>query len=148
MADHVPYEISMMRATHEMMITGKLPLGLFFNAFIECFAIHARLLSNFLNNRDDVKVKDFTTAGYTPFASGKIPTRLHDKLNQQIAHLTEKRFDDPQDKLNLGDVIELRKRIDAEIAEFLQHMTPHYRDLWDTAEGHLRAWNDNGERVA
>src|SRR4051794_3834393 len=39
MMDHVPYEISMMRATHDGM--GQLPPGICRNAYIESFAIHA-----------------------------------------------------------------------------------------------------------
>lgn len=137
MMDHVPYEIAMMQATHEGLTEGRIRQGICFNAYIESFAIHARSLINFFNGKDGCKAKDFTD-NYTPFANGKVPKRLVEKLNQQIPHITEKRFNTPEEKLNLDDVKEIRRLIDAETSRFLEHMQPGYRTTWDTKKGHLR----------
>lgn len=139
MMDHVPYEIAMMRATHDGLIQG-LPQGTCMNAYIESFAIHARSLINFLNGKDGCHAADFAD-NYTPFVGGRIPKRLIDKLNQQIPHITERRFNSPEDKLNGEDIRELRGRIDVELGQFFAHMEPRYREIWDSKKGHLRPWS-------
>src|ERR1700752_522395 len=138
MMDHVPYEVSMMRATHDGLIQG-LPPGTCSNAYIESFALHDRSLINFLNGKDGCRATDFAN-DYVPFAGDRVPKRLIDKLNQQIPHITEKRFNSPEEKLNGEDINELRRRIDAELGYFLDHMKPAYKEIWDTKKGHLRPW--------
>ena len=138
MRDHVPYEIAMMRATHDALSQG-VPPGICSNAYIESFAIHARALINFLNGKDGSRAQDFAE-NYFPFASGQIRQGLIEKLNQQIPHITEKRFNTPEEKLNGADIDELRVRIDDELRRFLAHLTPHYREIWDTKKCHLRSW--------
>jgi hypothetical protein len=135
MMDHVPYEVAMMRATHDGLVQGL--QGTCLNAYIESFAIHARSLINFFNGKDGCRAEDFTDS-YTPFACGRVPKRLTDKLNQQIPHITEKRFNSIGDKLNGADITELRTRIDRELDQFLAHMKPHYKEIWDTKKSHLR----------
>jgi hypothetical protein len=107
------------------------------NACIESFAIHARSLVCFFNGEDGSDAADYAT-NYAPFPEGRIPKRLTAKLNQQTAHITERRFNTVEEKLNGHDIRELRELVDAEVARFLDHMQPHYRALWDTKNRHLR----------
>jgi hypothetical protein len=130
MREHVPYEIAMLRATLDALSAVEWP-PLFRNILIESFAIHARVLIDFFNGKGGSDAKHFVNATYVPFAAGKVPDRLTRKLNQQVAHITERRVSGATDKLNGEDMIELRVLLDAEIAEFLRRMTPHYRALWD-----------------
>src|SRR4051812_15520321 len=81
-ADHIPYDIAMMRHTHEGL--GGTARGTCRNAYIESFAIHARSLICFFNGKHGSDAADYTL-GYMPFAHGPIRKRLVDKLNQQIA---------------------------------------------------------------
>src|SRR2546423_2214024 len=81
MADHVPYEIAMMRHTHEGV--GRVPQGTCRNAYIESFAIHARALSCFFHGKHGADAKHYTE-NYSPFANlpgQRVPERLTDKLN-------------------------------------------------------------------
>ena len=129
MMDHVPYEVAMMRATHDGLIKG-------------CRRGPAR--THTLNH------SLYTPARSSIFSTGKmgaaqwiLPTTMLlsltvespkdsiEKLNQQIPHITEKRFNSPEEKLNGEDINELRRCIDAELGLFLEHMKPHYRAIWD-----------------
>ena len=139
MADHVPYEIWMLRATADGLRTHPAPPPVIFNAYIEAFAIHARSLINFFNGKDGCHAVDFTV-NYVPFANGKIEERLERKLNAQIPHITEHRFNTVEEKLNTADIAKLRQLIDAEISRFLDHMQREYKDVWDTKKRHLRQW--------
>lgn len=140
MADHVPYKIAMMRATHDGLRAGIVPLGTCSNAIIGSFAVHARSLIYFFNGKKGSRAADFTE-NYQPFDSGPVSPRLFDKLSNQIAHITEKRFDAPEDKLNGDDIQALRLLLDAEIVRFLDHMQARYRNIWDTKMKHLRPWS-------
>ncbi len=88
MADHVPHETCLLRATADGLRTHPAPPPVIFNAYIEAFAIHARSLINFFNGKDGCHAVDFTV-NYVPFANGKIEERLERKLNAQIPHITE-----------------------------------------------------------
>jgi hypothetical protein len=140
MADHVPYEIAMMRLTHEALFGGAVRRGtVCYNACIESFAIHARALIDFFNGRKGGDAADYTR-GYTPFVGGQVRKTLTDKLNQQIAHITEKRVNSDEEKLNTQDIQDLRLLLDAEIASFVRCLLPTYSDVWDTKKRHPRSW--------
>ena len=100
--------------------------------------MHARSSISF-NGKDGCRASEFAD-NYAPFVAGQVPKRLIDKLNQQIPHITEKRFNSPEAKLNGEDINELRKRIDAELDQFLAYTTPRYKEIWDRKKGHLRPW--------
>ena len=59
-AEHVPYEIWMMRKTHDTIIAGALTNKVALNAFIESFAIHERALIDFFNGRKGNDAAHFT----------------------------------------------------------------------------------------
>jgi hypothetical protein len=127
----------MMRRTHDcVLLPNMLPPGLILNVFIESFAIHARALIEFLDGTHRRKARHFTIPSYKPFASGRLPTELKKKLNGQIAHITDDRYEAVADKLNGKDIAELRRRLDPEIDEFVRHLAPRYWPLWD-AKHHL-----------
>jgi hypothetical protein len=98
---------------------------------IESFAIHARALINFFNGVDGSKASTFTDDKYVPFAAGRVPQRLVAKLNQQIPHITERRFNDSKLKFNGDDIKELRELLDPEVREFVNHLQPRYKRHWD-----------------
>src|SRR5687768_17562420 len=80
-AEHVPYEIWMMRKTHDTIIAGALTNKVALNAFIESFAIHERALIDFFNGRKGNDAAHFTVETYTRFATGAIPKKFTDKIS-------------------------------------------------------------------
>lgn len=137
MADHVPYQIWMMRSTQEALSAKTVCGAVCWNAHIESFAVHARSLVKFFNNTENgSKARQFTD-DYKPFANGSIPERLTRKLDWQIAHITEHRFNTDEEKLNIPDIEELRSFIDAETARFVEHLRPRFQEVWDTKKRHL-----------
>ena len=141
MSDHVPYEIYMLRATHDALRAGMTAPGTCRNAFIKSFAVHARALIRFFNDQDAAKAKDFTQ-GYKAFANGKAPSDdLVTKLNAQVLHIGHHRFNTVEEKLNGADIAKLREAIDAEVSRFVDHLRPGYRGKWDTKYHHLRPWS-------
>ena len=143
MSDTLPYEIWMMHQTVELLALGIFAPGPMQNALIESFAVHARTLIEFFKlkpNRqpDDADACDFTSPAYKRFSAGKVPQDIVDKINKQIAHITESRTVDPKEKLNGNgtDIVELRLLLDAEIGEFKNHITPTYQAIWNA--GNLR----------
>ena len=133
MGDAVPYEIWMMRCTANILAFAPMPVHpVWTNALIESLAIHARALIDFFNGRHGSDARHFTSANYKPFKEVKIGKLVIGKLNQQVAHITEKRTGLPAKKLNTVEIGKLRRGLDTEIAEFSKHMTPKYQGMWDS----------------
>jgi hypothetical protein len=130
-AEHIPYEVIMMRETYDLLFAGAHPEGIVRNALIESFAIHARALTDFFNGRKGCDARLFTRDGYLPFKNGKVSGRLVEKLNQQIPHITQKRYSDSMRKLNGKDIRELCQLLDQEVYAFMRCLTPHYFGMWD-----------------
>jgi hypothetical protein len=129
--EHLPYEISMMRGSIEVLSTPL--LGTFAtNAFIETFCLHARNLIEFFRNKEGCEFdpQDFTTAAFevkTAFI-GNGPLQW---INKQVSHLTKGRTKDPAEKINTADIAEMNRAIEAEIERFLRHLTPERRAMWE-----------------
>ena len=131
MREHVPYEFDMIRSTFDILFAPEpLPLGHTRNALIESFAFHSRALIDFFNGKGGSDARHFTGAGYVPFRRGPISKMLVGKLDQQVAHITEKRTNKAHLKLNGADMATLRRRLNIETDEFLLHMKPEYRAIW------------------
>ena len=67
--EHLPYELLMLRHTHSTLLQTQDVLN--WNAFFECFVVHARNLYNFLRNKSDLNTfaaVDFTTRYRRPNA--------------------------------------------------------------------------------
>jgi hypothetical protein len=131
MREHVPYEIWMMHETHDMVLTRAVVPRPLMNACLESFAIHARALIEFFNGRKGSDARYFTVGTYIPFKGGPIPSALTDKLNQQIPHITEKRFTTTHEKFNSRDMVALRALLDPEVEEFVRSMKASYVSIWD-----------------
>ena len=123
--EHLHYEVVMMRWAFEQIPT--VPPSLVRNAFIESFALHARVLYEFLvskkvkNNPNVLAkyyVKDFKPDGIAD-ASRKIIM-----LNEQIFHFTKRRTDDDKWVLQWieGALDEFKSR--------LKHLKPSYSTDW------------------
>src|SRR5579872_4487128 len=92
-ADHLPYEIDMLRFTFNKLAQGGLAKEEN-NTYLEAFAVHARSLMDFFQNRqskaDDVVAGDFTST-FVPKINDKVKplSGIRTKLNKQVFHLTK-----------------------------------------------------------
>jgi hypothetical protein len=111
-ADHLPYEIDMLRLTYKELARAKKPENLeeeaCHNAIIEAFCVHARSLIHFFASKGretDAKASEFKTEFVTALDVAKKPLQsiLDDVLNKQIFHLTKKRTTIDVKKFDVGD---------------------------------------------
>jgi hypothetical protein len=134
---HVPYEINMLLATFvflRVLETSEFPQRdqhqrVIYNALIESFCVHARTLIDFFKSKHGMKTKEFA-ARYTPKFVDKIDEELTKKLNQQIAHLTYKRTDDPNEKIGPKEREMLLQALIAEIDLFSGKLKKGRQPQW------------------
>jgi len=132
--EHGPYEVCMMRYCIDGMLKATEQLA--YNAHYEAFAVHARLLVDFLTGRqkkDDVKATVFCES-YRP------PKREHlnkalEKLDHQVFHPTAKRTLSRTDKVELDDCIAISEWIELALKQFLTALSStKYAGKWDSAK--------------
>lgn len=99
-AEHLIYEIEMLKGTCLALESGFFPPGLLQNALIESFAMHARNLVYFLDAerpyKSDILADDFLLEPSTWHSiKGSIPPSIQpvlDRTNKEVAHLTYDRL--------------------------------------------------------
>lgn len=129
--EHLPYEIDMLRTVYGELAGASPPTGVFKNALIESFCIHARSLIHFLANRpskpDDAAASDFTDTFVTTLDLQVERLKfILQKLNKQAFHLTTARtvvdkFDPGAD----GKIIILE--IERELQNFQNCLKPEFK---------------------
>jgi hypothetical protein len=127
--NHLRYEVIMVRWAFDQIPT--VPPSLLRNAFIECFAVHARCLYDFLTSNRDSKnvlanhyVSDFKPLNIDD-ASGKIQ-----KLNRQIFHTGKLRTEDPTLKFNTEDGVAVLRWVEEALDKLVNELkkTPYPSD--------------------
>jgi hypothetical protein len=129
LAEHLPYEVLMLRHTHSQLHQEQSRLD--WNAFLESFASHARNLIDFLTNRGDNR--NFTASDFERTYRAKSHQDLMgamEKLRYQILHFGKRRPLDQDKKLSLGDAHRLFQWIENEIPRFIVSLCPEYRASW------------------
>jgi hypothetical protein len=102
-----------------------------FNCYLECFAIHTRVLYKFLTKDEDSRnfeAKDFV-GSYKPLSHTQL-TGAMDKLNRQILHLAKSRANQPEEKFNTAHVEEIHQWIERAISRFVGALSPEFRSHW------------------
>ncbi len=99
------------------------------NALVESFCIHARNLIDFFNSKQGLDPRDFAP-NYMPTVVNQIDSKLARKLHTQIAHLTYKRTDDPNNKIGAAQRDEFLSRLLYEIDDFSRRLRPEWQALW------------------
>lgn len=125
---HLPYEFHMLQGTHAMLANREHDT-IIANALIESFCIHARLLIEFFENKQGCKAKDFTDGTYAA-AHLELLGHVKTKLNTQIAHLTDKRTTDPNDKITLDDRSKLLAALEKEANNFATCLAPAFQGIF------------------
>jgi DNA-directed RNA polymerase specialized sigma54-like protein len=104
--EHLPYEIKMLRYTHDRL-QAEVKDRESNNVLIESFCLHARNLIDFFRGQRNTKeyacARDFTTKSYRPIDKEIHRQTVYKKLNDQIAHLTYRRAEDPAEKIGAGE---------------------------------------------
>jgi hypothetical protein len=109
LGDHLPYELLMLRYAYEP--TGEDHYQLAWNAYYESFALHARILFDFLTNKKDrgninFVATDFVT-GFTAKEDEEVRRLVNQNLNWQVFHFGKQRKSELEKKLGTEE----RKKI-------------------------------------
>jgi hypothetical protein len=131
MREHLRYEIIMLNATHRLLDWSDsvdLLSPVIVNALIESYCVHARLLIILFRfeakkDKEDDKARLALTEGWSELAHDY--KDYADKLNDQIAHLGERKSASP-DKVNRRDRVELTKWLRDDLAMFKKRLKPRY----------------------
>jgi hypothetical protein len=137
--DHLPYELMMLRYTRSRL--GEPQSALIWNATLESFAMHARLLFEFLTNDGEsrnFKAEDFSH-GYV--AKGKEKMRgKRDKLNEGLFHLAKTRSSDHHKKVSTEVAIVLFDWIEDRFEGFLASLSPDWATIGTLTVRNQRRW--------
>ena len=127
--EHLPYEISMLRATYELARAQKPAAE--HNALVEAFLLHARNLIEFYKDRPacDFDPRMFTNASYQ-LNRDFIADSLVARISRQTSHLTAKRISSAADELSPRDWALILRALEEETSRFAKALTKDYAAKW------------------
>jgi hypothetical protein len=127
--EHLPYEISMLRATYDLARAQKPATE--HNAAVESFLLHARNLIEFFRDRPscDFDPRMFTNAGYR-LNKDFIADALALRVSSQISHLTARRISQAADELGPRDWALILRALEEETSRFVKALTKDYAAKW------------------
>ena len=133
---HLNYEVWMLKHSYERIANRpKEPADC--NAFIECFAVHARALFEFLTNKphrnQNALARDFI-GSFVPSGDAECVSTIIDKIQDQILHTGWTRGEAHTIKFTGEDIIKVREWIDASLKEFATQLTPENRPALPATE--------------
>jgi len=132
---HLPYELEMLRATHERL---DLPPAdqVLCNTLIESFCLHARLLLEFFENKQGKRAKDYTGGSYKAAHLASLTKAERNKLNTQIAHMSGQRTVDSSKKIGLSLRAKLITALEREANEFKNQLSSEFKQMfkWPAAD--------------
>ena len=95
LSHHLPYEVLMLRHAHSRMNSPGYPLD--WNAYYEAFALHARVLLDFLENKSDgrnFRKSDFSDT-FKAETDQEIQRIVRQEMNCQVLHFGKSRKSEP-----------------------------------------------------
>jgi hypothetical protein len=127
--EHLPYEISMLRATYELARAPRPAAE--HNALVDSFLMHARNLIEFYKDRPscDFDPRMFTNASYQ-LNRDFVADSLVARINRQTSHLTAKRISNAADELGPRDWALILRALEEETSRFAKAMTKDYAAKW------------------
>jgi hypothetical protein len=129
LGDHLRYEIGMLRPAHNYI--NQLPEGGAWNAYYECFAVHARNLVQFLSDKrtkNSFKASDFAK-NYKQPDKDTIKGTMQ-MLVEQVFRPAKNRKKHSSEKVNLDCCNKLRTWIEGALSEFDARIDEDYRSYW------------------
>ena len=117
--DHMPYELLMLRYTHERMQHEDHPLV--YNAMYESFCMHVRNLRDFLNNDgtgNNLKAKEYASDFRAP-KDAEVQRIINTDMQGQVFHFNKDRPTKPTEKVGLEKCKLVFDHIEKMFAAFL-----------------------------
>jgi hypothetical protein len=127
---HVRYEVVMVRWAFGQI--QPLPPSLERNAFIECFAVHARALFEFLASKGDTRNVDASVyvEGFKPDGAADASRKVT-ALHEQVFHFGKRRTDDDTLKFDAThDGAWVLQWIEDALEKFNNELKPPYPTDW------------------
>jgi hypothetical protein len=133
LGDHLPYEVLMLRHTYDRMNDPRYPLD--WNAYYEAFAVHARVLFDFLVNEPDsrnFKASEFATSFKvkTDREIREIQRIVRQELNTQVFHFGKHRSSEPSEKVDLEKVNRVHKWVTDNFSRFIRELNGDLKKHW------------------
>lgn len=128
--NHLAYEVLMLRHAYQSLGTSK---GLDFNMAIEAFALHARVLTEFLSEKPKSRGKDVRASQYAPGFKAERKDGIRetlDKLDAQITHFSRDRTIKPDEKFHTNLATELLDWVEYNVAKFNDALPPLFGRGW------------------
>jgi len=129
LGDHLPYEVLMLRLTHKRMNEDRYPLD--WNAYYEAFAVHARVLFDFLMNEPDSR--NFKASNFVKFTAEKdkeIQRIVRQESNTQVFHFGKHRSSEPSKKVHLEKVNRVHKWVMDNFSRFTSELDGDLKEHW------------------
>jgi hypothetical protein len=128
LTEHLRYEVLMLRYCLKRLVGEEKQLE--YNMAYEAFAVHARLLDEFLTSKGgnrNVNSKDFVN--FTASGRNAVDKKF-DKLNAQVFHFGNVRLKGDEKKVTLPQAQDVAKWIENEIERFLKSLDQDLQDAW------------------
>lgn len=130
--DHLPYEKMMLEYTFKKISESPTSLTTEdWNAYYESFAVHARILAEFLSNKDkkNLQAGQFITG----FCEAKPPnlTGPFIDLNEQVLHIGKKRPTESDKKVSIETAEKIYLWLNSAFDKFLDELPETMKELWD-----------------
>lgn len=130
LAEHLPYELKMLRHTYKRLVQGGLHY-LDWNAAHAAFAVSARNLVAFLTNNEkgsnNFQANDFAASFRS--RKGELASTIN-KVDPQLFHLGKSRPTEAKGKFDTADAKIVLDWIENEMAKFLAALSSEKRALW------------------
>jgi hypothetical protein len=128
---HLRYEVLMLCHAHSRMNSPGYPLD--WNAYYEAFAVHARVLLDFLENKSDgrnFRKSDFSGT-FKAETDQEIQRIVRQEMNCQVLHFGKSRKSEPSGKVDLEKVNRVHKWVIDNFSRFLAELDNDLRGHWD-----------------
>ena len=130
--NHLVYEVEMLRHAYERL--GSFKDGRDFSMALECFALHARGLVEFLSKKPKGK-NDVRASLFVASSGFKCPRkdgiqRALDLIDPQIMHTGRQRAIDPNNKLHTNHATKLLDWIEDALAKFNAALRSPFESGW------------------
>jgi hypothetical protein len=128
--EHLGYEMFMLRYTAQTLPQRHQQLD--WNICVESFAVHARVLYEFLTN--DTSSQNFRARDYVrDFKAPKTNDTkgIFDRVHRQVLHLAKNRSSEAAGKIILADVEKAKQWIEDHFKIFIGSLEEPYRSCWD-----------------
>jgi hypothetical protein len=132
--EHLPYEFSMLKHTYARI--HEVPNEADWNAFLESFCIHARIIKEFFVGDRGNANNGLIASDFINFTNARVPSNLTGpfiKLNEQITHLGRSRPTDGSAKFTRAHAEKVVAWLAPLIQNFLNALSPTDKRRWNAA---------------